>query len=191
MIKLIETAITDNAPIDEMLLFEIISQENSGEALHVIRRRWLGLDAYIFSLISYLNSLMSSDGEILLLQKCVNEGVRLWESLNDKDCDDKTRVAAFIRGTVHFIPEVLHWRVTWPEKPRQPNSLWNPYEIGLTNAWRNEKRKIKWVRKQGSKPEWANVSEQDFRSIILTKHLINDSSLMRSMAPQLGYLAGR
>jgi len=191
MIKLLNTQTTGLSPVDENILFEIVLENQTKTGLRLVRDRWAGADEYIYSLIGYLNTLKSAVDDTLLVKKCINEGLRVWRTSLDEDTDDKTRVAAFIRGTVHYLPEVLSWRVVWAEKPRVPAAVWNPYKVGLTREWREQNRNISWILKGDPQPEWANVSAVDFRSIILTKHLISDSTLMRSMAPNLGYLAGR
>lgn len=190
MIKLLQTSTTQDTPIDKQTLFGVVCSNTDKEILSVIRVRWEGVDEYILNLVAFLNDLDSIDDEKLLVQKCVDTGVIYWNKLNKESCSDAHRVAAFIKGTLLYLPEVLRWRVIWPEITRAPSVQWDPYEKTLTKTWEELGREADRIKRENGLSTLNGVESHHFRSIILTKHLIDDPRLMASIVGDFSYILG-
>jgi len=174
-------------PVNVDVLFGAVCGKTDKKTLNIIRERWEGIDDYIFNLVLFLNNLGSLVEDGLLIQNCVDTGVQYWAGLNHELCSDVHRVAAFIKGTLFNIPDVLGWRVIWPEVTRVSSVQWDPYEESLTKTWQEQAREAERFKREQRPKE---VADPHFRSIILTKHLIKDPTLMASMAPEFDYILG-
>jgi hypothetical protein len=180
-------------PIEQDALAEIVISHFQKTRLPEIMIRWPNTREVISSLCNYLTDRIPSDSPSgLLINKCVERALIEWDERIGEQYTDKDRVNAFLRGLLQPLPEVLNWRIEWPAKKRRPLSIWNPYEEPLSARWMKEGC-APVVRRthHKHKPDWTNVAESDFRSVLLTKFILTTPSIIRGKAPEFDYILGR